>query len=334
MNRSHVPSFPSLVQNFFCQYLVNQRNASPQTVAAYRDAFRLLLQYAQRRTRKSPTALTLKDINAPLVLGFLDHLEKVRGNSVRSRNARRAAVRSFLHYASLQDPSAMATIQRVLAIPIKRDERPLLGFLSRREMTAILAAPDSSTWSGQRDQAMLTLFYNTGARVSEITRLRVADVVLGASACIHLHGKGRKQRSTPLWRNTARLLDEWLARGTRAPEAPVFPNRFGKPLSRSGVEQRLHAAIMVAQKRCPTLRDRRISPHTLRHTTAMHLLQSGVELTVIALWLGHESLETTHRYIEADLAMKQRALNSLQPPHAKAGRHRVTDSLIAFLDAL
>ncbi len=334
MSPSRMPGFPTLVQDFFCRYLMSQRNVSAQTVAAYRDAFQLFLHYAQRRTRKTPVALTLEDLDAPLVIGFLDHLEKSRGNSVRSRNARLAAVRSFLRYASLRDPTALPTIQRVLAIPMKRYEKPLLGFLSRDEIDAILAAPNRSTWSGRRDHVMLTLLYNTGARVSEIIALRVTDVVLGSGPCIHIHGKGRKQRTTPLWHTTVRLLEEWLTRDRRAPQTPVFPNRHGRPMSRSGVAQRLEVAVKIAQVRSPTLKGRRISPHTLRHTTAMHLLQAGVDVTVIALWLGHESIETTHAYVEADLAMKQTALDSLQEPRPARHRYRAKDHLVAFLEEL
>jgi integrase/recombinase XerD len=328
------PSFPVLLQDFFCQRLIDQSDVSARTVASYRDAFRLLLRYAEKRTHKSPVDLTLADLDAPLILGFLNHLEKDRGNSARSRNARLAAVRSFLHYASHRDPAALPEIQRVLAIPMKRFDQPLLGFLSRDEMQAVLDAPDQTTWSGKRDHVMLTTFYNTGARVSEITALRVADVELGRSPSIHLLGKGRKQRVTPLWRTTAKLLREWLAHVRPGSDSPLFPNSEGKTLSRAGVEQRLRVAVAHARQQCPSLRKRRVSPHTLRHTTAMHLLQSGVDITVIALWLGHESPETTHRYVEADLAMKERALGSLPEPSVRKASYRASDRVLAFLDTL
>lgn len=326
--------FPSLLQDFFCQRLIGQRNVTARTVAAYRDAFRLLLRYAESRLHRPPTAVTLADLDAPLILGFLDHLEKERGNCARSRNLRLVAIRSFLRYASYRDPTALPTVQRALAIPMKRFDRQLLGFLSHPEMEAILDAPDRSTWSGQRDHVMLTTLYNTGARVSEIVGLRVADLDPGAGsgASVRIRGKGRKERVTPLWRSTAKLLSDWLDRVSRDPGAPLFPNRHGRPLSRSGVEQRLRAAVTIAEERCPSLRGRSISPHTVRHTTAMHLLQSGVDLTVIALWLGHESPATTHRYIEADLAMKERALKSLQEPPARHLRFRATDRRLSFLD--
>jgi integrase/recombinase XerD len=328
------PNFPALLQDFFAQRLVAQRQASPRTVASYRDAFRLFLDYAQVRLHKPASALTLAELDAPLILGFLGHLEGERRNSARTRNARLAALRSFLRYAALRDPSALATIQRTLAIPTKRFDRPLFGFLSREEMEAILAAPDRSTWSGHRDHVLLTTLYNTGARVSEIIAARVGDVILGPAASIQLHGKGRKDRAVPLWKSTAKRLQEWVPRVTGGPQAPLFPNGHGRALSRSGVEHRLRTAVAKATLHCPSLENRRISPHTLRHTTAMHLLQAGVDLSVIALWLGHESPETTHLYIEADLAMKERALAKLQAPPSTALRFRASDRLLVFLDSL
>lgn len=333
MTAAAVPGFPVLVQDFFTQRLITQANVSARTVASYRDAFRLLLQYAEK-TGKSATTLTLRDLDASFVLAFLDHLENQRGNSVRTRNVRLVALRSFLHYAALRDPTALPTIERVLAIPTKRFNRPLLGFLSREEIEAILAAPDRSTWSGHRDQVMLATFYNTGARVSEIIALRSQDAQLDHNLCLHLHGKGRKERSVPLWKSTATMIKEWLRQADSRPDAPLFPNRDGTTLSRSGVEKRLRAAVVIAAERCPSLRQRRISPHTLRHTTAMHLLQSGVDITVIALWLGHESPATTHLYLEADVSMKEQALKRLEEPSRKSQRFRPSDRLLAFLDGL
>jgi len=327
-------SFCTLVQDFFCQRLLAQQNASPQTVTSYRDTFRLFLGYAQRRTGKPPTALGLTDIDAPLVLGFLDHLERERGNSVRTRNARLTAIRSFLHYAAHRDPSSLQIIERVLAIPVKRYERPLLDALSREEIEAILAAPDISTRSGHRDHVLLATLYNTGARVSEITAARVADAQLGRGPCLRIHGKGRKQRVVPLWRATAAHLREWLARTRLPAEAPLFPNCNGQPMTRSGVADRLRTVVATATKHCPSLKGHRISPHTVRHTTALHLLQSGVDITVIALWLGHESPATTHLYIEADMKMKQQVLRKLAPPSTHGARFRPSDRLLAFLEAL
>ena len=332
--RLSAPSFPSLLQDFFCQRLVAQRNSSARTIASYRDAFTLLLRYAEEQLHKAPTDLQLANLDAPLVSGFLDYLEKQRGNTARSRNVRLAAIRSFLRYVSVRDPASLPVIQRVMAIPMKRFDRPLLGYLARDEIKAILAAPDRSTWSGHRDHMMLATFYNTGARTSEIAALRVCDLALDHSVSVHIRGKGRKERAVPLWKSTAAALRRWLPRISRDPESPVFPNRRGAALSRSGIEDRLRAATRIAAKTVSTLNGRRISPHTLRHTTAMHLLQSGVDITVIALWLGHESPATTHLYIEADLAMKERALKKLSAPPIGSPRYRAKDRVLAFLEGL
>jgi integrase/recombinase XerD len=331
------PSFPSLVQRFFTEYLVQQRGFSLQTVAAYRDAMRLLLLYIEDLTGKAPTEVSLTNITADVVLKFLDHLERERNNSVRSRNARLAAIRSFLTYASHHDLDALGTIQRVLALPLKRFERPMLGFLSREEMQAIIAASDSPTWTGQRDRALLTTLYNTGARVSEVIKLRIADVYLNNSAFVMINGKGRKQRQVPLWRATTTTIALWkqrLGNGNVDETAPLFPNRCGVAMTRANVLHRLTQYVQIACHKMPSLKNRRITPHTIRHTTAMHLLQSGIDISVIALWLGHESPSTTHMYIESDLSMKERALNALEPPSIKMSRYQPKDSLIQFLETL
>ena len=327
-------AFPALLQDFFQRRLVAQRGASAHTIASYRDAFELFLHYAEQRTRRTPAALTLADLDAPMVLDFLDHLETKRGNSPRTRNLRLTAIRSFLRYASAREPPALPVAQRVLAIPSKRFDRPVLGYLSRAEVAALIDAPDRSTWSGQRDTVLFAVLYNTGARVSEITGLRVADVLLDRASALLLHGKGRKERVVPLWKSTAAQLRTWLPRIDRSPDAPVFPNRAGTSLSRSGVEHQLHVALRKVAERYPSLAARRISPHTLRHTTAMHLLQSGVDITVIALWLGHEDTATTHRYVEADLTMKEAALRRVEDPAPRPIRFTATDRLLAFLEAL
>jgi integrase/recombinase XerD len=328
-------SFAQLLQDFFCEYLLAQRNVSPRTISSYRDAFRLLLRYVQDRARKPLATLTLAELDAPVLLAFLEHLERDRHNGIRSRNARLAALRSFYRYIATRDPLSLPIAQRVLAIPAKRHDRPLLGFLSREEMDAVQRAPDVSTWSGRRDRALLATLYNTGARVSEIIGLRATDVdTASPTAAVHLRGKGRKERRVPLWKATARLLDAWLVENSGPGERPVFPNDRGHPLSRSGVAQRLHLAVVTASKIHPSLLNRRISPHTLRHTTAMHLLQAGVEITVIALWLGHENPTTTHGYVEADLAMKQRALDKVAPPTHPRTRFKPSADLLAFLEAL
>jgi integrase/recombinase XerD len=329
------PSFTQLVQSYFAEYLMQQRALSPRTVGAYRDTFRLLLTFAEQVTGKPPTSLRLTDLDANLVLAFLDHLEQVRNNGARSRNARLAAIRSFLKYAAHHDVSALHVIQQTMAVPMKRFDRPLLGFLTRDEMQAILDAPESESWTGQRDRVLFAMLYNTGARVSEMINVRAKDLILDTSPSVHILGKGRKHRTVPLWRSTVILLRSWKRRlGIVADDAPVFPNREGAPMTRSNVRQRLDLAVQIAARKQPQLLIRAISPHTFRHTTAMHLLESGVDIIIIALWLGHESPTTTHVYIEADLAMKERALNKLQPPATKPLRYRPPDPLLQFLQSL
>jgi site-specific recombinase XerD len=327
-------SLSTLIQNFFCQRLITQRNASSQTIAGYRDSFRLLFRYAQKKMKKDPAALQFEDLNSDFVLEFLDYLEQERGNSERTRNLRLAAIRSFLRYVSYRLPGSLSTIQEVLAIPQKRFDRPSLEFLRREEVEAIITAPDKTTFSGHRDFIMFMTLYNTGARVSEIIGLRVSDLCLESKASILIHGKGRKQRAVPLWNSTKCHLKKWLLRLASDSHEPLFPSRCRRPLSRSGVENRLRLAVKKAAERFPSLEKRQISPHTFRHTTAMHLLQSGVDITVIALWLGHESPATTHMYVEADLTMKENALKKLQDPSLKSVRYQADDSILSFLESL
>lgn len=326
--------FAQLVQDYFLRRLVAQRGASARTVESYRDAFELLFGFIEQRTGTPAASLQLADLDAPVVLDFLDHLETERGNSVRTRNARLAAIHSFMRYAAVRDPASLPVTGRVLAIPAKRFDRPVLGYLSREQIAAILAAPDRSTWSGRRDAVLLATTYNTGARVSEITALRVRDVLVDRQTAVHLHGKGRKERVIPLWKNTATALRAWLDQINPAPDAPVFPNRSGAPMSRSGVRDRLNRAVTVAEHGCPSLRDQHISPHTLRHSTAMHLLQSGTDLATIALWLGHSSPAVTHQYLEADLAAKEAVLQKLGDPSPVTTRYQPSDRLLAFLQDL
>jgi site-specific recombinase XerD len=332
--RAPTISFPALVQDFFLRRLIEQKGASARTIESYRDAFELLLGFIEQATGKHPSALRLADLDAPLVLAFLDHLETVRGNGARTRNARLAAIHSFMRYASLRDPASLPVAQQVLAIPAKRFDRPILGYLTREQITVILNAPDRGTWSGHRDAVLLATLYNTGARVSEIIGLRVRDVLLDRQTAVHLHGKGRKERAIPLWKNTAAELRAWLNREKPAPDAPVFPNRTGTPLSRSGVRDRLARAVATAEQHCPSLRGQHVSPHTLRHSTAMHLLESGTDLAIIALWLGHTSPSTTHQYLEADLAAKEAVLQRLTDPTPAPARFHPNDQLLAFLDNL
>jgi len=326
--------FGQLVQDFFLRRLIAQRGASARTVESYRDAFELLFGFVEQRTGKPPSALSLADLDAPLVLDFLDHLETGRGNSARTRNARLAAIHSFMRYAAIRDPASLPITTRVLAIPAKRFDRPVLAYLTREQIAAILAAPDRGTWSGRRDAVLLATAYNTGARVSELTGLRVRDVLLDRQTAVHLHGKGRKQRVIPLWKSTAAELRTWLDKISPTPEAPVFPNRSGAPLTRSGVRDRLNRAVAVAEQRCPSLHGQHVSPHTLRHSTAMHLLESGTDLAVIALWLGHSSPAVTHQYLEADLAAKEAVLRRLADPSPASVRFHPGDRLLAFLQDL
>jgi integrase/recombinase XerD len=327
-------NFGTLLQQFFLERLIQQRHASTRTIEAYRDSFRRLFAFAERRLGKCPTALELEDLTASFILEFLEHLEKERHNSVRSRNARFAAIRSFMHYVAFKEPRALALTQSVLAIPLKRFDRPLIGFLTRNQMRAILQAPAPTTWSGQRDRVMFATLYNTGARISELLGMRVGDLSFESGPAIRIRGKGRKERQVPLWRDTARQLRRYLRQYPREPEQPLFTNRRGHALTRVGVTERLQLAAGIAARRHPELADRRIHPHLLRHSIALHLLQSGVGMEVIALWLGHESPVTTHMYLEADLQMKQRALRTLQPPKSTAIRYRPSDRLLQFLQSL
>ena len=333
--RTQPTDFAALLQRFFVERLIQQRNASPRTVESYRDSFRLLLSFAQQTLHKPPATLALEDLNPVLISGFLDHLEAARGNSIRSRNARLAAIHAFYRFVSLQHPQALRLAQQVLAIPLKRFEKPLLGFLSPEEMKAVLAAPDGSRWAGQRDQIMFALMYNTGARISEVINIRVQDVQLDANPpSVRLHGKGRKQRTIPLWRETAGRVRDWVNKQALKPEQPLFFNRFGNRMTRAAVAARMALAVMAATESCPQLRGRHITCHTVRHATAIHLLQGGVDITVIALWLGHESPATTHGYIEADLRMKEQALKAVVSPGTRGARFKAKDDLLRFLEGL
>ena len=328
------PSFAELVQLFFTEYLVTQRALSPRTIASDRDAWMLFLDFAHKRLGKLPTALRLAEIEPDLILAFLDHLGQQRHNTVQSRNLRLAALRAFLKFAARRDLSSLHVIERALSVPMKRFEQPILGFLSREEMSAVIGQPGDS-WTSQRDHLLLAMLYNTGARVSEIIGVRVADVVLDGAPCVHLHGKGRKQRSTPLWKTTVQEIRAWLRRNpTLSADAALLPNRAGHSMTRDNVNRRLDIAVARAALVHTNLAKRSVSPHSIRHSTAMHLLQSGVAFSVITLWLGHESTTTTHRYVEANLEMKQKALARLQEPDTKMSRYQPPDELMKFLQAL
>jgi len=324
------------LQAFFAEHLLAHKRASPQTIACYRDTFRLLLRFMRDRTGAEPAALPLAALDADAVLAFLDHLERDRGCTVRSRNNRLAGIRSFFRLVALRVPDSLGQVTRMMAIPVKRGDKRLVNYLTRDEVKALLAAPDRTAWSGRRDHALLLAMYNSGARVSEITALRREQVRLdSAGPCLELHGKGRKQRVVPLWVETARVLRAWFRELGDQGSGVAFPSARGQALSRDGVDHLLRRAVATATAACPSLSAKKVSPHVLRHSTAMHLFQAGVDMAVIALWLGHESLETTHVYVEADLATKERALNKLAPmPPGTPARYRPDDKLLAFLAAL
>lgn len=327
-----IPLGPVL-QRYFCEYLVSQRDLSPQTIGSYRDTFRLLLAFLERRYRIKPDGVCVDDLDAPRVLMFLDDLERRRGNTARTRNNRRAAIRSFLRFAAA-DPVLLPVAQRVLAIPAKRFERASVGYLTREQIQTILDSPDVATFSGQRDHVLLMLLYNTGARVSELAGLQIQDVSLESRMSVQIRGKGRKNRSVPLWRQTVKMLRSWLRQLNGPPDSPLLPNARGNPMTRSGIAQRLKLAVNRAASENSTLRAVRISPHTIRHTTAMHLLQSGVDLSVIAMWLGHETTQTTHQYLDADLETKKRALACLEPPRVRRSPRSRANDIVQFLDGL
>lgn len=323
-----------LLENFFTQRLMSQRQASPHTISSYRDTFRLLLLFAQRRLHKPPSRLAFAEIDAPLIAAFLDDLEKSRGITARSRNLRLTAIRSFFHYAAYEEPSHAAQIQRVLAIPGKRHTRALVHFLNRPEVDALLAAPDQQTWFGRRDHALLLVAVQTGLRLSELTSLQRHDVSLGTGAHVRCVGKGRKERCTPLTKMTVAVLKAWLREPARHNAETLFPSASGGRLSADSVADLLAKQVAHAGDVCPSLRKKRVTPHVLRHTTAMELLQAGVDRSVIALWLGHESVETTQIYLDANLALKEDTLAKTTPHDGRPGRYRADDELLAFLRRL
>jgi integrase/recombinase XerD len=323
-----------LLETFFTERLQQQRRASPHTIAAYRDTFRLLLRFAEKRLSRQPSDLLLTDIDAPFIGSFLSYLEHDRKNTARSRNARLSAIRSFFRFIAAREPAHGGLIQRVLAMPQQRFDRDLVGFLNRPEIEALLAAPDKTKWLGRRDHALLVLAIQTGLRVSELTALRVDDLVFGVGAHVRCRGKGRKERCTPLTASAVSVVRSWLSETRATGSQPLFPSQRGTQLSRDAVERLLAKYTAQATKHCSTLERKHVTPHTLRHSTAVALLQSGVDRAVIALWLGHESLETTQIYLDADLAIKQRALTLVAPIHAKAARFQPRDRLLAFLESL
>ena len=327
-------SLASLLERFFTQRLMQQRQASPHTISSYRDTFRSLLRFVQLRSHTPPAQLAFKAIDTPLIVAFLNHLEKHRGLSARSRNLRLTAIHSFFRYAAFEVPEHAAQIQRVLAIPSKRFTRTQVHFLTRPEVKALLAAPDQRTWFGRRDHAFLLVAAQTGLRQSEITGLKRDDVTIGTGAHVRVIGKGRKERCVPLAKPTVAVLKAWLREPPRGDGQVLFPNARGTRLSPDGVHYLLVRHVKAAAKVCPSLKGKRVTVHVLRHTMALDLLQAGVDRSVIALWLGHESVETTQIYLEATLAMKEKALGKTKPLKGKFKRYRPGDQLLGFLNNL
>ncbi|WP_291298459.1 tyrosine-type recombinase/integrase [Elioraea sp.] len=325
---------PVYLQRFFTERLATQLKASPNTIASYRDTFRLLLRYAAARLRRSPTELRVADIDADLVGLFLADIESTRGNSARSRNARLSAIRSFFKYVAVNEPQLLHHCQRILAMPPKRHEKRAIDYLSRAEIEALIAAPALSNWHGRRDRALLALALQTGLRVSELIGLSCGDIVLGAGAHVRSMGKGRKERATPIRKDSVKMLRDWLTERGGADADPVFVSNRNQRLSRDAVEQIVRRHVQAASVKCPSLKKKRVTPHVLRHSAAMQLLQNGVDRTVIALWLGHESVETTQMYIHADIQLKEKAMARTRPIKAPPGRYQPGDKLLAFLEAL
>ncbi len=329
------PSLPALIERFFTERLAHQQNASSHTIASYRDTFRLLLRYASRERRKPPSDLHLREIDAVLISKFLDNVETERSVSARTRNLRLTAIRSFFRFTAFEAPDHSAHIQRVLAIPSKRHDKKLIHFLIRPEIDALLAAPDRTTWLGRRDHTLLLLAIQTGLRLSELTSLDRGSIAFGTGAHVRCTGKGRKDRCTPLSKQTVAVLQAWLKEPRRHNVDVLFPTAHGDRMSCDAVQHLLGKYLAAARARCPSLRQKRISPHALRHTAAMELLQAGVDCAVIALWLGHESIETTQTYLHAHMALKEAALAKIRPVDTKApGRYRPGDRVLRFLDAL
>jgi site-specific recombinase XerD len=329
-----IADFPALLEAFFTQRLIAQRRASPHTIASYRDTFRLLLQFAQKRLHKPPAQLALADVGAPFVGAFLKDLENHRANGARSRNLRLTAIRSFFRYAALEVPQQAVLIQRVQAIPNKKQPRPLVDFLTRPELEALLAAPNQTTWLGRRDHALLLTAVQTGLRLSEITNLRQGDVVLRFGAHVRCQGKGRKERCTPLAKLTVAVLVAWIKEQGKDDSKILFPSARGAPLSSDSLQYLVTKYAVMAQKKCPSLSRKRVSPHVLRHTAAMEMLQAGVDRALIAIWLGHESVETTQIYLDADLALKEKILAKTTPIKGKKESYRPEDQLLVFLKNL
>jgi site-specific recombinase XerD len=330
--KTHV--LATYLQRFFTERLGTQLKASPNTIISYRDTFRLLLKYAATQLKKAPTDLNVADVDAELVGAFLADIESTRGNGARSRNTRLSAIRSFFKYVAVNEPQLLHHCQRVLAMPAKRHDKRIIAYLTREEIEAVIAAPNLSTWHGRRDRTLLVLILQTGLRVSEAISLSCGDIVLGVGAHVRCMGKGRKERATPIRKDSAKVLRDWLAERGAAEVDPLFVSNRDARLSRDAVERIVGTHVRTAAKACPSLKNKRVTPHVLRHSAAMQLLQNGVDRTIIALWLGHESVETTQMYIHADMQIKEKAMARTRPIDARPGRYRPNDKLLAFLEAL
>lgn len=322
------------LQGFFTDRLARQRQASPRTVAAYRDSIKLLLGFVHQQTGKTVASLDWTDLDASMISTFLNQLETVRGNSIRTRNLRLTAIRSLFGYAALHHPEHALLIQRVLAIPPKRFDKRIVSFLTAAEIDALLAAPDLTRWEGRRDQALMSLAVQTGLRVAELIGLNCADLTLGVGANVRCQGKGRKQRAVPLTAPVAAAMQQWTRERAGQPDQPLFPTRKGRRLSRDAIALRIHTHAATAADRCPSLRGKRLHPHVLRHSCAMTLLHAGVDTTVIALWLGHAGIRSTEPYLHADITIKERALALTTPAEIRPGRYHPDDTVMAFLDSL
>jgi len=328
------PTIACYLKLFLTDELPRVRESSLHTVHAYRDALCALLRYLQAKHKIAPDEVTVTALSAENILGFLNDLQESRKNSTRTRNLRLAAIRAFAKYLLKKDPTLASDLSGMMAVPSKRITRRMLNFLTNEEMNAVLDAPDAETWSGKRDRALFAAMYNTAARVSEIVGVHVSDVTLTTGGTVKLFGKGRKERALPLWKPTVETLRKWIEANRLTPDQPLFANARGKPMTRSGVKNRLAGAVRKARETCPSLKTKRVSPHTLRHTTAMHLLQSGSDITVVAMWLGHESIETTHIYVTANMEQKEKALRKIQPPKGGNFRFRPEGKLLDFLKSL
>ncbi len=326
-------SIPHMIKRFFSEYLPLHRGCSPHTMSSYAESFSLFLKYLQRRTKKKPENVTIDELSSENVLGFLKYLQTERGNSDRTRNARLAAIHSFIKFLLIEKPTLAGHVQGALSIPTKKAKKKVLDYLSQNEIEALLAACDAQRWCGKRDRALFTVMYNTGARVSEIIELKVSNIQIETkSGVIRFWGKRRKERMLPLWKSTIQVLRQWINSNRYDADAPLFPNNRGGKMTRSAVTKRLESMAEKAETKCPSLKKQKVSPHIIRHSTAMHLLQSGIDITGVAQWLGHESIETTHIYVSSDMKMKEKALGALHDPQLGIQRFQPKDSLLEYLE--